>query len=269
MQRLGVRAAVVAVVLLIVAAGSAYLLLRPDESADSVRFALVADSRLSALALPGDPDGTCEADASVCRSVLRVEKNGEVRKVLVTARDALPEGVRLAYWGCREGPGSSACTVRQDRDATICVTTTGPVDVARKACGNKAARPAAGGPGKLTVIFQTKWKIDLFGNFKESCGSDGTLGKKCEIPVKQGKIYYLRAQPASADDPYAHPARKPGFSYMYVQYEGCNSGLGHGDSITCAVFGSAGKSTVCVSTGDEFEQKSARACLAYRRTETP
>ncbi|MEU2062484.1 hypothetical protein [Streptomyces sp. NPDC013455] len=267
MQRLAVRAAVTAVVLL-VAAGSAYLLLRPGGSADSVRFALVADSRLSALDLPGEPDGACEENSTVCRSSLRVEKNSKVRKVVVTARGTLPEGVRLAYWGCREGPGAPACTLRQDHDATICVTTTGPADTARQACGKKTARPAADGPGKLTVIFKTKWKIDLFGNFKGSCGNGGVLGKTCEITVKPGKIYYLRAQPTLEGDPYAHPARKPGFSYVYIGYEGCNSGLGHGDSIICAVFGSSGEATVCVSTGDEYEREAARECQAYRRTET-
>ncbi|MET8155405.1 hypothetical protein ABZT47_03455 [Sphaerisporangium sp. NPDC005289] len=251
----------VVLVVLILAAGTACFLVRPT---DSVRLNIVADSGVVPLTLPGEASESC--GERVCRSVLRVDKSDQVRSVSATPDDALPQGVRLAYWGCGEGPGSAACTVRPDRDTTICVTTTGPADVERNACGTRPGTPVAEAPGTLSVIFNTKWKIKLFGNFDGSCASGGALGKRCEISIKPGKIYYLRAQFEKAADPYPRSGRS--WDFHYVTYEGCNSGMGHADAITCVVFGGSKPAMVCVASGDPAEQKPARECLAYRRAGT-
>ncbi|RCG31277.1 hypothetical protein DQ384_11155 [Sphaerisporangium album] len=204
----------------------------------------------------------------MCRTILRVDKGDTTRSIGATPQTALPEGVRLAYWGCGEGPGAATCTVRPDRDTTICVTTTGPADVARNACGTRPGTPVAEAPGKLSVVFRTKWKIELSGNFDEPCANGGALGKRCEIAIKPGKIYYLRAQfEKAAADPYPQAGRA--WDFHYVTYEGCNSGMGHADAITCVVFGAPAATTVCVSSGDPVEEKLARECLPYRRAGTP
>ncbi|WP_146087593.1 hypothetical protein [Thermomonospora echinospora] len=252
-------AGAVIALLVIAGAGAAYFLTRP---AASVRLNLVADTQLAALELPGEPSGSC--GTRVCRSILRVDRSDETRPVKVTAQGALPEGVRLAYWGCAEGPGAATCTVRPDRDTTICVTTTGPADVARKACGTRPGPPVSAASGKLTVLFNTEWDIKVFGNFEEPCTNGGVLGRKCQITMKPGKIYYLRSQPA---DP--SPPGQPNPDYNYADYEGCDSGMGHGSAGICIVFGATTAKTVCLSTGDPAEQRLARECLAYRKAQTP
>lgn len=255
-----VAGAVLAV--LIAAGGAAYLLLAPS---DSVRLDLVADTRVAVLTLPGEPAGLC--GGRVCRSVLHVGRDDVTKPVTVRPQTDLPYGVRLAYWGCGEGPGAATCTIRPDRDTRICVSTTGPVDVARKACGGSPGTPAAEQSGKLSVILNTRWKIGLFGNFGKPCENDGVLGKKCEITIKPGKIYYLRTQFEKAADPYPQADRT--WDFHTANYEGCNSGMGHADSITCVVFGASEPATVCVYSGDPAEQELARECLAHRKAGTP
>ncbi|MBT2228637.1 hypothetical protein [Nonomuraea sp. NEAU-A123] len=231
-----------------------FVLLRSPES---VRLTVRSDTRLVPLSLPGTAEGQC-ADG-VCRSTYTVEKGQRTRSVSVVPREALPAGVRLAYWGCLEGPGAATCTVQSDRHGSVCVTTTGPADVARRPCGIvPSPAPTVDQAGTLLVVLNTKWRVTLSGNFTEPCSNGGVAGRRCEIAVAPGKIYHLRAQFERAADPYPKAART--WDFHVATYEGCDSGAGHADAITCIVYGGAGAKTVCLSTLDPMEQKLSREC---------
>ncbi|GAA3474736.1 hypothetical protein [Nonomuraea roseola] len=239
---------------LTVSAVTAHFLLR---SPDSVALDVRSDTRLVPLSLPGTAEGQC-ADG-VCRSTYTVEKAPRTRSVSVVPRGALPAGVRLAYWGCLEGPGAAICTVPSDRDGSVCVTTTGPADVARRPCGTVPV-PAStvGRAGILSVVLNTKWRVRVSGNFTEPCSNGGVAGRRCEISIVPGKIYHLRARFERANDPYPEAART--WDLHVATYEGCDSGAGYADAITCIVYGAGGAKTVCLSTLDPMEQELSRKC---------
>ncbi|MFK0258296.1 hypothetical protein [Streptomyces sp. NPDC090445] len=99
----------------------------------------VATSLFEVKEMPGTPESPCPTGTGKtdCTKVSRVAK-GERGPVQVVPAGTLPQGVSIVYWGCEEGPSSTACTVRADRERTVCATTTSPDDeAARRECARR------------------------------------------------------------------------------------------------------------------------------------
>ncbi|MFD8229886.1 hypothetical protein ACFV16_38165 [Streptomyces massasporeus] len=93
-------------------------------------------STIIEVSLPGTREKGCRAGNGKTDCTTTVTpKKGESGPVEVQPNSPLPDGVHFVYWGCDQGPSASTCTVRADRERTVCVTTTSPKDkAARAAC---------------------------------------------------------------------------------------------------------------------------------------
>ncbi|ROO85749.1 hypothetical protein EDD29_3298 [Actinocorallia herbida] len=237
-------------ILALVAAAALYGVFR---SADQVRLALASDTGVVVIELPGENSGDC--DGGACRSVLSLDRSDTAKKVRADVRDPLPEGVTLVYWGCGEGPGSPTCTITPDRDSSVCVTTTAPADLGRAPCGPVPRRPPEAAPtGKLKIALRTRWNARVSGGTLDDqsvvCANAGAEEKFCEIPITEGRIYYLRA---AVDDPKDDPYGNRGLPFMSMSFQGCDSGAGHNVGIVCVVYGEATEKSICAVTSDTFE----------------
>ncbi|MFD7628932.1 ATP-binding protein [Streptomyces sp. NPDC059851] len=116
----------------------------------------VATSLFEVKEMPGTPEGPCPTGTGTtdCTKVSRVAK-GERGPVQVVPAGPLPAGVSIVYWGCEEGPSSTACTVRADRERTVCATTTSPEDeAARRQCAQRTADRSPAAPQNALVAVE-------------------------------------------------------------------------------------------------------------------
>ncbi|MEU9146036.1 ATP-binding protein [Streptomyces sp. NPDC048349] len=139
----------------------------------------VATSLFEVKDMPGAPEGPCPANTGKtdCTKVSQVVK-GKRGPVEVIPAGSLPPGVSVVYWGCEEGPSSAACTVKADRERTVCATTTSPDDeAARRECLRRTGDQPPATPQSALVYVQLGAN-----DFEVTVTSDAPGTKPCIQP---------------------------------------------------------------------------------------
>ncbi|MGW5347205.1 hypothetical protein [Streptomyces sp. NPDC004050] len=116
----------------------------------------VATNLFEVRDMPGTAESACPSGTGKtdCTKVSQVAR-GERGPVRVIPAGPLPPGVNLVYWGCEEDSPSSSCTVRADRERTVCATTTSPDDeAARRDCVQRTAGRPPTAPRTVLVAVQ-------------------------------------------------------------------------------------------------------------------
>ncbi|WP_433238112.1 hypothetical protein ACQPYK_30200 [Streptosporangium sp. CA-135522] len=168
-------------------AGGGVILGRLTESG-TVPVHVKVSTRLVNVTMPGSPEGNCQAAGKGTNCTWLVNsRRGAVGPIEVRPDQPLPDKVAFRYWGCTEGPGASSCTVRADREQTVCVTTTSAKDkAARKACAAVQAQvqapstPAAP-MTKFGIVAATRWRLKITGQ-PEGCVFPTPTNKPGELP---------------------------------------------------------------------------------------
>ncbi|RAY12814.1 hypothetical protein DPM19_22610 [Actinomadura craniellae] len=191
--------------LVAVAAGGTAFGLR-TAGADTVPVHLRVDTGVISVQMPGEPEGRCVRAPSRtnCTTVIKPAK-GKRGPVAVQPDGPLPTGVRFVYYGCDQGPAAASCTVRADREKTVCITTTSPRDAsARQECARRTppgpnARPAPPTGVPLEVIVAAGWaagvSIDVPGQpYCPNTPARGAVVFSCRFVVPAGTTARLTAR---------------------------------------------------------------------------
>jgi hypothetical protein len=110
---------------------------------DTVPTRVTVTTRVAEVKMPGEPKDNCliKDGETDCTTVV-TSKKGTRGPVQVKPAGHLPDGVRILYWGCEEGPEAFSCTVRADKPTTVCISTTSPADKAgRQDCAKATGSP--------------------------------------------------------------------------------------------------------------------------------
>jgi hypothetical protein len=239
---------------------------------DTVPIRVKVASDIIQVTMPGEAEPGCRRPPgrTDCTTIVKPKK-GSRGPISVQPDGPLPRGVVFLYWGCSEGAQAKSCTVRADRERSVCVTTSSPKDAAaRAACG--ATRPSGGNPAPatvpFTVVIASKFYLQVSGA-PGACGNNSADGTRCEFQVRPDTSYTLRAM-ATIAPPTGHGGIiGDAGSARATFWRGCDAGYGHGFAISCVVKASRPGRTVCVTTADPGDSQRAATCDALERSTRP
>ncbi|MFJ4782119.1 hypothetical protein [Streptomyces sp. NPDC088794] len=211
---LSLKAKVVIGASLLAAAGGGVVVLGQGDGAEAIPtvplHVQVVTGEFEVTDMPGTPEGPCPSGTGKtdCTKVTQVAR-GKEGPVQVIPAGQLPKGVAVVYWGCDEGPASAGCTVKADRERTVCATTTSPKDTAaRKQCEErvKDLRPSTSGTALVSInLAATDFEVTVTPDtpggkpcvqppLNHEATPDPTTERRCEFVVPLGTKMRLAAE---------------------------------------------------------------------------
>ncbi|MFJ8719396.1 hypothetical protein ACIRD9_40525 [Streptomyces violaceus] len=109
---------------------------------DTVPTRVTVTTSIVEVTMPGKPEDDCLKEGGTDCTTVVTSKKGTKGPIQVKPTAPLPDGVRIVYWGCEEGPEAKSCTVRAGKSTTVCISTTSPADkAARQDCAKATGSP--------------------------------------------------------------------------------------------------------------------------------